>query len=80
MRSDPDDLRNVIEVTVARVEREIVLENQRRDPDIVDRYGCSLTPELPVDASVVVPGLVVGVEHPDSGRKKNLWRTNSLSI
>ena len=45
-RSDPDNLREVIEMPVSGVKGQIVLQHESRQPDIVRRNRCALLPEL----------------------------------
>jgi hypothetical protein len=58
-----DDLREVIEVLVSRVQGKVVLQYKSREPHIVRRNRCALFPELPEHGRVVVSRLVVGKEH-----------------
>ena len=51
---------------VSRVEREIVLQNQRRQPDVVRWDGRALLAQLTVDRRVVMRRLVVGEKHTDT--------------
>jgi hypothetical protein len=61
--SDADKLRQMIEVTVARVQNEIVLENQRCHPHVIRRDRRSLFSKLPKQRGVMVSGLIVGKEN-----------------
>src|SRR5204862_4970044 len=61
--SDADDLRQVIEVPVSRVQGDVVLQDESRQPHIVRRNRCPLLTELTEDRRIVVSGLVVGEEH-----------------
>ncbi len=58
-----DDLREVIEVLVSRVQGKVVLQYKSREPYIVRRNRCALFPELAEHGRVVVGRLVVGKEH-----------------
>jgi hypothetical protein len=58
--SQSDQLRNAIEVTVTGVERQIMLERQRPDPNVVGWNRRGLCPQLLKQASIVVSGLFVG--------------------
>jgi hypothetical protein len=55
-RSDADDLRHVLEVAVAVVQPQAVLQHERRDPEVVRRNRRSLDPELAAGGGVVVRG------------------------
>ena len=57
--SDEDDLRQVIEVLVACVQNEVVVQHERGDPHVVGRNRRSLLPKLAEDRRVVVGRLVV---------------------
>jgi hypothetical protein len=57
--SDPDDLRKVVEVPVPRVQDEIVLKNQSRQPNVVRGNGRSLFSELQKHSGVVMRRLVI---------------------
>jgi hypothetical protein len=63
LRSNPDNLREVIEVLVSGVQGKVVLQDKSRQPHIVRRNRCALFPELTEHRSVVVGRLVVGKEH-----------------
>ena len=60
--SDADDLRQLIEVLVACVQDEIVLKNQRRQPDVVCGNRRSLFPQLQKESGIVMRRLVVSEE------------------
>src|SRR5205807_8270926 len=60
--SDSDDLRKVIEMPVPRVQQEIVLKNQCRQPDVVGGNRGSLFPELQKHDGTVMRRLVIGEE------------------
>ncbi len=51
---------------VSRVQRQVVLQDQRGQPHIVRRNRRALLPELSEDGGVVVSGLVVGKEDADA--------------
>jgi len=53
----------MIEVPVARMQHEIVLQHKRRQPHVVGRNWCALFPELAEHGRVVVGRLVVGEEN-----------------
>ena len=53
----------MIEMFVASVQRQIVLQHQRGEPDIVRRNRCALFPELMKDGGVMVGRLIVGKQH-----------------
>lgn len=63
LRSNADDLREVIEVLVSRMQRQIVLQHQRRQPHVVGGNRGALFPELTKKSRVVMGRLVVGEEH-----------------
>ena len=48
---------------VSSIQRQIVLEHQRRDPEVVGWNRGALHPELAIDGRVVVGGLIVGEQH-----------------
>ena len=56
----------MIEVLVACVKREVVLQNERGEPHIVGGDRCALFPELMKHGRVMVGGLIVGKQdkHP----------------
>lgn len=60
--SHANQLRQVIEVAIARMQHQVVLENECREPHIVGRDRRALRPELAVDGRVVVGRLIVRVE------------------
>src|SRR5438067_1379405 len=66
--SKSDKLRDVIEVGIAGIQRQIMLEDEAGDPNIVGGYWGGLLAELLKETSVVMRGLLVGVEHSDPGR------------
>lgn len=55
---------------VAGEEDERMLQNKRRDPHIVGGDWGALFAELPVDVRVVVRGLLVGIDNPDTRLEK----------
>ena len=59
-------LRQVIEVFVARMKCQVVLQNQRGEPHIVGGDWCALFLELMKNGGVMVGGLLVGKQdkHP----------------
>src|SRR5450759_723471 len=61
--SDADELRKVIEVLVSSVQRQIVLQHQRRQPHVVGRNRRALFAELAEQRRVMMRRLVVGKEH-----------------
>jgi hypothetical protein len=48
------------EVGVARAQHGAVLRNQRSDPQVVGRDGCTLLAELPVQAGELKGSFLVG--------------------
>jgi hypothetical protein len=64
--SQADNLWEMIEVLVSRVQRQVVLQNQRGQPHVVRRNRRALLPELAEHGGVVVSGLVVGKEDADA--------------
>ncbi len=56
----------LVEVPVASAEREIVLQNQCCNPDVIGGDWGPLTAELAIDSSVVMGGLVVGKKDVDT--------------
>ena len=48
---------------VSRVQGQIVLQYERRQPHVVGRNRCALFPELAKERRIVVGRLVVGEEH-----------------
>ncbi len=56
----------MIEVFVSRVQRKIVLQDQRRQPHIVRRNRRALLPELAEHGGVVVSRLVIGEKDADT--------------
>ena len=60
--SDSDDLRKVIEMPVPRVQHEIVLKNQCRQPDVVGGNRRSLFPELQKHGGIAMRRLLIGEE------------------
>ena len=65
--SKADQLRNVVEMTVPREEGKIMLNDERRDPDIVGWNRRGLLAQLLEDARVVMSGLLIGVKCANSG-------------
>ena len=61
--SNADNLREVFEVFIPRVQRKIVLQNKGRQPHVVGRNRGALFPELAENGCVVVRRLVVSEEH-----------------
>ena len=55
----------MIEMAIAREEHEIVLQDERRDPEVVGRYRSALSSKLPVDGGMVMRGLIVGEQDQD---------------
>jgi len=49
----------MVEVLVSGMQRQVVLQDDGRDPHIVRRNWCPLTLKLSIDGGVVVGGLVV---------------------
>lgn len=49
----------MIEMAVPRVQREVVLKDERSEPHVVRRNRCSLFPELPEHSCVMVSRLVI---------------------
>src|SRR5262245_26738467 len=58
-RSYPRDLGQMVEMAIARAERQIVLQDERRDPEIVRGDGGTLSAKLRERRGVVVGGLLV---------------------
>src|SRR3954471_8544093 len=56
----------MIEVTVARTQNQIVLENQRCDPHVIRRNRRSLFSQLPKQCSVMMSRLIVRKENFDT--------------
>jgi hypothetical protein len=61
--SNADEVREVIEMLVSRVEPKVVLQYKSRQPHIVRRNRRALFPELAEHRSIVMSRLVVGKEH-----------------
>ena len=56
----------MIEVPIARVQCEIVLQHERRQPHVVRRYWRSLLAELTIDGRVVMSRLIVRIQDVDA--------------
>src|SRR5688572_14298977 len=69
--SQPRNLRQVVEVRVARVERQAVLHDQGGDPQVVLGDRCALATELLVQRGVAVCRLIIGEQrlHVRTGEK-----------
>src|ERR1035438_5175148 len=67
---DAGELREGVEVRVAREQDEGVLQGEGGDPHVVGGYGSALLAELPEDVGVVMGGLVVCVEDADARLEK----------
>ena len=59
---DASDLAHRLEVSVAGVQYEVVLQYQCRNPQVVGRDRCPLPAKLPVHRGVEERGLIVRVE------------------
>jgi hypothetical protein len=57
------ELRQVIEVLIARAQDEIVLEDQRRQPHVICRDRCALFPKLAKKRRVMMRRLIVSEQH-----------------
>jgi hypothetical protein len=57
----------VVEVPVAGVQHEVVLQSQRRQPHVVGRNGGALPAKLLEHRGIVVGRLVVGEDDSDTG-------------
>jgi len=62
----------MIEMPIARVQNEAMLENNRRDPDVVRRNQRSLHAKLPINVRVMVRRLIVGEENFDAHREEKM--------
>jgi len=62
-RSNTNDLRELIEVLVSCVQRQIVLQYKRRQPHVVGGNRGALFPELAENRRVMMGRLVVGEKH-----------------
>ena len=60
------DLRNLPKVTIRSTENEGMLQSERRDPEVVRRYGRALAAELMMQPRVVVRRLLVGQQDGDA--------------
>jgi len=60
-------LRQVLEVFVAGVEHEVVLDNQSGDQEVVGGNRRAVSTQLGEQMGIVVGGVVIGQEDPDSG-------------
>src|SRR5262249_6217857 len=60
---DARNLRQMLKVTIAREEDQLMLHHQRCDPNIVGRNGRSLPPELHKQPPVLVIGAFIGIQH-----------------
>ena len=58
----------MIEVGIAGIQRQIMLEGEACDPNIIGGYWGGLLAELLEQTSIVMRGLLVGVEHSNHGR------------
>jgi hypothetical protein len=56
----------MIEVPVAGVEPQVVLQDERGDPEVVRRNRGSLHLELAKDRGIALRGAVIRVEHADA--------------
>ena len=64
---DANELREDIKVRVTGTQDKRMLQNEGCDPHIVRRNGGALLKQLPVNGSVMMRGLFVGIEHTDAG-------------
>ena len=58
--SNTDKLRQVIEVAVACMQREVMLQDQGGQPHVISRNRRALFPELAKHCRVMMCGLIVG--------------------
>lgn len=63
---DAGQLWKSVKMSIARKQDQRVLENKSRNPHIVRRNGRALLAELPVQARVVMRGLIVGIDNADA--------------
>jgi hypothetical protein len=77
--SDAYELREVIEVPVSSVQREVVLKDHRREPHVVGWNRRALFSQLTKDGRVVMRRLIVGEEHVHAVFERNRPRLRSLS-
>jgi hypothetical protein len=68
---------------VAGEQNERMLQNESRDPHIVGRNGSALLSHLPVNSTVIMSSLFIGVEHANPGLQQetaeNTFIPRSLS-
>ena len=73
-KSGAEELGKGVEVGVAGVEGEAVLEGEGGNPDVVGGDGRALAPELDEEARVGLGGGVVGVEDADARGEQEAGR------
>jgi hypothetical protein len=56
----PRQLWQMLKVRVRRAENEVVLDDERRDPKIIDRDGGRFATELKIKLRVMMSGLLIG--------------------
>jgi hypothetical protein len=61
--SHADDLRQMIKVFVSGVKHEIVLEHERREPDVIPRNRRTLLPQLAIDRCILMGSLIIGEQN-----------------
>ncbi len=61
--SDANELRQMIEMLVACVKREIVLKHQRSQPEIIGGNGRALFSQLSIERRIVMRRLIIGEQH-----------------
>jgi len=61
------ELREYLKVRVTGKQDKRMLQDEGCDPHIIRRNGGALLTQLPVNGSVMMRGLLVGIEHTDAG-------------
>lgn len=63
---DTRQLRQTVEVAIARVKEQVVLKHQGRNPHVIRRDWSSLSPQLGVDAGIMMRGLLIREQQMDA--------------
>ena len=56
---DTRQLRQTVEMAIARVKEQVMLKHQGRNPHVIDWDWSSLSPQLGVDAGIMMRGLLI---------------------
>jgi hypothetical protein len=74
----PWQLRQMLEVRVRRAENEVVLDDERGDPEIVGRDGGRFATELKVKLRVVMSGLLIGKKNGNAWAVKETLEVSGI--